>query len=311
VAIHSTALGQAIGGCRLKPYPRWEDGLADALALSAAMSDKCAAAGLPNGGGKTVVVLPAGAEPDAELRRAALLDVGDAIDALGGAYATGPDVGTGPADMDTIAERTRHVFCRPVEHGGSGDSSGHTADGIMAALRALGAGRRYAIVGLGNVGADVARQLHAEGAELVVADVDPAKRAIADELGAAWRSPEEALLAEVDVLVPAALGGILTPAVVPRLRCAAICGPANNQLDDPSTADLLHERGIRWLPDFVVSAGGVIYGTAVEVLGESPAEADRRVAGIGDTVRALLAGGEPTHRAAAALVRSRAGCSSG
>jgi leucine dehydrogenase len=310
VAVHSTALGQAIGGCRLKPYERWEDGLADALRLSAAMSDKCAAAGLPNGGGKTVVVLPPGTELDPERRRAALLDAGDAIEALHGTYATGPDVGTGPADMDTIAGQTRHVFCRPVEHGGSGDSSGHTADGIMAALRALpGNGRRYSIVGLGNVGARVARQLHAAGAELIVADVDGSKRALAEELGAAWRTPDEALCAEVDVLIPAALGGALTAATVPRLRCAAICGPANNQLDAPATAVRLHERGIRWVPDFVASAGGIVYATAVEVLGESEEAADRRVEGIGDTVRQVLAAADRTgttpYDIALALARGR------
>jgi glutamate dehydrogenase/leucine dehydrogenase len=305
LALHSTALGQALGGCRLKHYGRWEDGLADALRLSAAMSDKCAAAGLPNGGGKTVVVLPPG-DPSL-VRRAALLDVGDAIEALRGRYATGPDVGTGPADMDTIAERTRHVFCRPVEHGGSGDSSGHTADGIVAALRALPSGRSFAVVGLGNVGADVARQLRAADphATLVVADVDASKRALATELGAAWMSPDEALRAEVDVLVPAALGGILTPATVPQLRCGAICGPANNQLDAPPTATLLHERGILWVPDFVASAGGVVYATAVEVLGEEAEVAAKRVAAIGDTVRGLLATGRPLHEAAIDLARSR------
>ncbi|MBQ1065252.1 hypothetical protein KBX39_00235 [Micromonospora sp. D75] len=121
VAVHSTALGQAIGGCRVAQYPHWRDGLSDALRLSAAMSDRCALAGLPNGGGKTVVALPPGRALDAAARRAVLHDAGDAI----GAYATGPDVGTGPDDMVTIAERAPHAFCRPVHAGGSGDSSGH------------------------------------------------------------------------------------------------------------------------------------------------------------------------------------------
>ena len=141
VAVHSTALGQAIGGCRLTRYPDWHDGLADALRLSAAMTDKCAIAGLPNGGGKAVVPLPPDTTLDDTERRAVLHDVGDAIAALNGAYATGPDVGTGPEDMATIAERTEHVFCRPVNAGGSGDSSIHTATGVLAALSALCAAR--------------------------------------------------------------------------------------------------------------------------------------------------------------------------
>jgi glutamate dehydrogenase/leucine dehydrogenase len=129
VAVHSTALGQAIGGCRLAHYPGWRDGLTDALRLSSAMSDKCALAGLPNGGGKTVVALQPGRVLDAAARRRLLHDVGDVITAFDGAYATGPDVGTSPDDMVTIAERTQYAFCRPVPAGGSGDSSQHTAVG--------------------------------------------------------------------------------------------------------------------------------------------------------------------------------------
>jgi glutamate dehydrogenase/leucine dehydrogenase len=317
VAVHSTALGQALGGCRIKQYADWRDGLTDALRLSSAMSDKCAAAGLPNGGGKTVVVAPAGRALDASLRRAALLDVGDAIASFGGHYATGPDVGTGPADMDTIAERTEHVFCRPPEHGGSGDSSPHTAQGVLAAARALATalrgapgeggltGLRFAILGLGNVGADVARRLAAEGATLVVADVDESKKVIAGELGATWVDPPEAFRAEVDVLVPAALGGLLTPQTIGQLACAAVCGPANNQLDEAATADLLHERGIVWAPDFVVSAGGVIYATSVEILREPDAVASARVDAIGETMTTLLATGGSLLTAATSLAAAR------
>ncbi|MEU7875076.1 Glu/Leu/Phe/Val dehydrogenase dimerization domain-containing protein, partial [Dactylosporangium sp. NPDC049140] len=143
VAVHSTALGPALGGCRLKEYDTWEHGLADALRLSAAMTAKCAVAGLDHGGGKTVVALPRGAGLD---RTAVLHDVGDVIEELGGAYATGPDVGTGPDDMAVIGARTRHVFCRPDA---SGDSSPATATGVMAALRVLG-GDRFAVIGLGH-----------------------------------------------------------------------------------------------------------------------------------------------------------------
>ena len=306
VAVHSTALGPALGGCRLAHYPDWRDGQADALRLSAAMTVKCAVAGLPNGGGKTVVALPPGLVLSAAARRDVLHDVADTIDSLGGEYATGPDVGTGPDDMAVIGERTPYVFCRPEHAGGSGDSSLPTAIGVLAALRVLG-GRRFAIMGLGRVGTHVARELAAGGAELVVTDVDDSKRALAAELGATWA--DDVLDAEVDVLVPAALGGVFTAASVPRLRCAAIAGPANNQLDVPATAGLLRDRGILWAPDFVVSAGGVIHATAVELRHETEAAATEQVRGIADTLSAVLGAaarrGVTPLRAAEDLARER------
>ncbi|WP_433377070.1 Glu/Leu/Phe/Val dehydrogenase dimerization domain-containing protein [Actinoplanes sp. CA-142083] len=291
VAIHSTARGPAIGGCRMATYPGWQDGLADALRLSAAMTTKCALAGLPHGGGKTVIVTP----PDISeaTRTAALHDAGTTIEELGGAYATGPDVGTGPDDMLIIGERTDHVFCRPVAAGGSGDSSPATAAGTIAALRALCdvrfgspdlSRRSFAVLGLGRVGARVARLLSDAGARLVVSDIDEAKRP--DEME--WIDPDKCLEADVDVLVPAAMGGLLTAQTVPRLRCRAIAGPANNQLDRDGTAELLHDRGVLWAPDAVVSAGGIINATAVELRNETPARAAALVERIGDTLTTLL-----------------------
>ncbi|MGP3933063.1 Glu/Leu/Phe/Val family dehydrogenase [Nonomuraea sp. KM88] len=297
IAVHSTKLGQAVGGCRVWRYADWRDGLADALRLSAAMTAKCAVAGLANGGGKTVVALPADADLDAATRRMVLHDVADAITSLSGTYATGPDVGTTPEDMAVIGERTPYVFCKPERHGGSGGSSEATALGTLAALRAVRrrlhgtaafTGARLAVVGLGSVGMRLARLLAAEGAELVVADIDPARRQESDALGATWVSPEEALTAEVDIVVPAALGGVLTADVVPDLRCAAVAGPANNQLATEHVADLLHRRGIAWVPDHVVSAGGVINTLAVELHHESADEAHKRVEAIEHTVADLL-----------------------
>jgi leucine dehydrogenase len=297
VAVHSTALGQAIGGCRLAHYPHWRDGLTDALRLSAAMSDKCALAGLPHGGGKTVVALPPDTTPNRAARLAVLHDVGDVIAGMDGTYATGPDVGTGPDDMVTIAERTPYAFCRPVDAGGSGNSSEHTAVGVLAALRALCAerfgsadlaARSFAVLGLGRVGGHVLRMLADAGATLVASDIDEGRRAFADVAGAAWVTPKDCLTADVDVLVPAALGGLLTARSVPTLRCAAIAGPANNQLDAPVTADLLHQRDILWAPDIVVSAGGIIYATAVELLHETSAQATTRVHGVADTLAGIL-----------------------
>ncbi|MQY40737.1 Leucine dehydrogenase [Streptomyces sp. RB17] len=297
VAVHSTALGPAAGGLRLWHYPDWRDGLTDALRLSAAMTSKFAVAGLPSGGGKAVVVLPEGMKLDAGRRRDVMRDVADVIDSLGGAYATGPDVGTGPDDMALIGETTPHVFCRPAHLGGSDDSSPHTAQGTLAALRAVSRrlygtasldGRSLAVVGLGRVGADLARLLAAEGAALTVTDIDPDKRSTADELDAVWRSPDEILAANVDILVPAALGSVLTRQTVAELHCRAVVGPANNQLATPDVADLLHHRDIIWVPDYVASAGGVINAISTELHHVSADDAHARVRAIEDTVDDLL-----------------------
>ncbi|MER5293279.1 Glu/Leu/Phe/Val dehydrogenase dimerization domain-containing protein [Streptomyces pharetrae] len=297
VAVHSTALGPAAGGLRLWHYPDWRDGLADALRLSAAMTSKFAVAGLPIGGGKAVVALPEGERLDPGRRLDVLRDVAEVIASLDGAYATGPDVGTGPDDMAVIAESTPHVFCRPERLGGSGDSSPHTARGTLAALRAVArrlygtpslAGRTLAVAGLGRVGGRLARLLAAEGAELTVTDIDAGKRALGEELGAVWRAPEEILAVDADILVPAALGGVLSARSVAGLRCRAVVGPANNQLTGPEVADLLHERGILWVPDYVASAGGVVNAVSVEVHGLGAEQARVRVDAIEGTVDALL-----------------------
>jgi len=297
VAVHSTRPGPAAGGCRLWRYDDWRDGLEDALRLSAAMTRKCAIAGLPNGGGKTVVAIPPGAAGDTASRADVLHDVGDAVEALGGRYAIGPDVGTSPADMVTIGERTAHVCCRPPSHGGSGDSSPHTADGVVAALRAVCAhrfgspsfaGRRVAISGLGSVGGHLARRLAGAGARLSVSDIDPAKKNLAAELGADWAAPGQILTAEADILVPAALGGVLTRDLVPALRCQAVVGPANNQLASPDVAGLLRDNGITWVPDYVASAGGVIHALSRELHGETASAAEARVMAIEGTVAEIL-----------------------
>ncbi|WP_330297576.1 Glu/Leu/Phe/Val dehydrogenase family protein [Streptomyces sp. NBC_00503] len=297
VAIHSTALGPAAGGCRIAHYADPAAPVADALRLAEAMTGKNALAGLEHGGAKAVVALPTADRPAGAERTALLHDIGDAIESLGGRYIAGPDVGSGPADMSVIGERTAHVCCRPVEDGGSGDSSLHTARGTLAALGAVAeeafgspelAGRTFGVIGLGAVGAHVARLLERAGARLVVSDIDPAARRLAEELGATWADPDGALAAEVDVLVPAALGGLLTARTAGLLRCAAVAGPANNQLDEPATADLLAARGVLWAPDTVVSSGGVIHATGVELRRESEERLTERIEGIADTLRQVF-----------------------
>jgi len=277
----------------------------DALRLSRAMTFKAACADLPLGGGKGVIMLGPTDGPLAEERRRAVLrDFGDAVDILAGRYLTAEDVGTSMQDMTVIAESTRHVTGRPVERGGSGDPSLWTALGVESALRvacerAFGSqsleGRSVSVVGLGHVGGDLARRLAAGGARLVVSDVDERKRALADALGATWAEPAQALVAEVDVLAPCALGGILHHDSVGALRCRAICGAANNQLASDDIADVLEARGILWVPDFVANAGGIInIQVELEPEGYSPDRADARVRAIGDTTRTVLAQAEAT-----------------
>jgi len=302
VAVHSTILGQAVGGCRMWSYGDWRAALDDALRLSEAMTLKCALAGLALGGGKSVIALaPGDLKLTAERRRAAMLDLGDAVDAFGGIYGVGEDVGTTAEDMLIARERTRYAYCLPESQGGAGEPSEPTAQGVRLAIgvtleRVFGtaavAGRRIGIIGLGQVGSRLARRLAADGAALVLSDIDASKRRLADELGASWAEPDDALGAEVDLLVPAALGGVLTRESVRTLQCVAIAGPANNQLADDAVADRLHERGVLWAPDFVVNAGGVIYGSAMEMDGCSREQATSRVGAITGTLGTVFAAAE-------------------
>jgi leucine dehydrogenase len=297
VALHSSVLGSALGGARLWTYPHWSDALGDALRLSAAMTLKNAAAGLDAGGGKSVIALPEGTTLDADRRRAAFLDLGDAVESLHGLYRTAEDVGSTTEDMLTVSERTSHVVGLPEAGGGSGEPAGPTSLGVYESLRATlervtgsadVAGRRITISGMGQVGSRLAVRLSSEGALLTVTDVNPAKRDLALQLGAEWIAPGQEHLIAADVFVPAGIGGVLTDEVIDALDAKAVCGPANNPLADHSGADRLARRGILYAPDFVVNAGGVIYldleakhlGTRDEIM--------TRVSAIGDTVRRIF-----------------------
>lgn len=288
VALHSTEAGPAVGGCRMKAYEQVTDAITDVLRLSKAMTLKCAAAGIPHGGAKSVIVVDRPLTP--ELRRQVLLDHADLVNEFDGAYRAGPDVGTGPDDMLVLRELTPHAYCLPEEHGGTGSSSGPTARGVLAALKAASrhvfgtddlTGRKVVISGFGSVGELIARSLKAD---VVVSDVDESRRT--DEFG--WVSPDLAYRTKADVLVPAAVGGVLSPETVAHLDVRLIVGPANNQLTDDSVAGLLEERGIVWVPDHVASAGGVIYTLAREDDGADHETALKRVDGIEATVEKLL-----------------------
>lgn len=296
VAVHSTVRGPSLGGCRMWSYADSRQALRDALRLSRAMTYKSAVADLALGGGKGVIMTIPGVPLSSAQRRAALLDFGDTVESLEGRYITAEDVGTSSRDMRVIAQRTRHVAGLPRRLGGSGDPSPFTALGVESAIRACCErvfsssslrGRTVAVVGLGHVGSRTAKRCARAGASLVLSDIDPRKRQLAEELGAAWCEPERALEADVDVLAPCALGGVLDHDTVPMLRCQVVAGAANNQLADESIAELLAERQILWAPDFVANAGGLI-NIAEEQHGYNPAVARRRVRQISDTLHQIF-----------------------
>ncbi len=270
--------------------------LLDALALSRAMTYKCASVAVPHGGGKCVIAVPPGKPLAGEARDAILADVGDAVEELGGRFRTGTDAGTTVDDFLKMSERTKYLVGLPASAGGSGDSSELTADGVVAALEATAEhvygsselrDRRVNLLGMGKVGAKIADNLAGRGAHLTVADIDPGKRDLAERLGADWSSPDELLELEGDFLAPCALGGVLDEATATKLRCAAVVGAANNQLANPSIGELLQKRGIVWAPDFIANAGGLI-SVASEVDGYSEAEARERTAGIGMAIEEVL-----------------------
>jgi leucine dehydrogenase len=293
VAVHRTIGGRALGGCRMKAYATPDDAVRDVERLARAMTLKAAVSGLPYGGGKGVIALEPGVEIDEGHRLDALRDFAELVESFGGRYVTAQDVGVSARDMAYIARFTPHVGGRPLADFGCGDPSPYTAHGVEVAIRASlpgGSfeGRHVVVVGLGNVGGKLARRLHDAGAELTVSDVDPAKRAIADELSARWVAPADALVVQADVLAPCALGGVLDRATVERLQVPVVAGAANNQLADESIADELQARGILWAPDFVINAGGLI-AVADELDGFDPVRADRAIEAIADTLTEIYA----------------------
>ena len=315
IAVHSTKLGPSLGGIRFWRYASEDDAVRDALRLSEAMTLKAAAAGLDQGGGKAVVLVD---DPDAHRSVELLRALGRAIHELGGRYLAAEDVGATTRDMDIIAEVTPWVTGVDPAAGGSGDPSPVTAVGIAAAMRAALrevdgearlAGRRVAVQGVGHVGAHLAGILTEAGASVVVADTNtPRARDVAAKTGADVLAPDEILEVECDVLSPCALGGVLDDLTVPRLRCRAVCGAANNQLSDDAIDGLLAARGVLYAPDFVANAGGII-NIAEEFTGYSRDRALARVARIEPTMARVFdrarASGVPPGAAAVAMARER------
>jgi leucine dehydrogenase len=290
VCVHSTALGPACGGTRLRVYPAPADGLADAMRLSGAMTWKMAGAGMPRGGGKAVLAVPE--LPAGEPRKRLLRRYGELVASLGGSYRTAGDMNISPADLDVVAETCPWVYGTT---GGGGNSGRGTARGALHAIRAtvehaFGSpeltGRTVLVQGAGSVGAVLARELADAGARVLVSDVDESRAAAS---GYQTVPPERVLETEVDVYSPCAVGGTLNPESIPRLACRAIAGCANNQLAEPEAAEQLHERAILYAPDYIVNAGGIIQLIGLEDEGWDEARLEERFAGIGDTLRTLFA----------------------
>jgi leucine dehydrogenase len=317
VCVHSTVLGPAAGGTRMKVYPTPGDALSDGLRLSSAMTRKNAVAGLPLGGGKAVLAVPV--LPTGEARRSLLLRYADVLESLHGTYWTACDMNTAPADMDVIGERCTSVFGKTEPHGGSGTSAPATADGVFVGIRASAkhafgtddlSGRTVLVQGVGAVGAIVAQLVADAGAGVIVTDVDEVRaKELADEVDAEVVAPDDALETECDVVSPNATGGVLSAQSIPRLRCRIVAGAANNQLDKPEDAELFAEREILYAPDYVVNAGGIIHLASLEMLGETIKQRDARIAAIGDTVAEVfrIADAEniSTERAADRIVQRR------
>ncbi len=311
IAIHSTRLGPAVGGTRFWNYATEEEAIIDALRLSRGMTYKCAAAGMPLGGGKSIVIGDYKTRDREKLFRAH----GRFVERLGGRYITAEDVGTGPSDMELIALETRYVGGLP---GKGGDPSPWTGLGAFRAMQAAAKQRwgsddlrdkRVAIQGCGNVGSNLAKELHAAGARLIVSDVDAGKVKLAvDAFDATAASPDEIYSVETDVFAPCALGGIINDQTIPQLKSEIVCGGANNQLLEERHGDALEARGILYAPDYVANAGGVLSGGA-DLFGWSQERVRAEVLAIYDTLLSIFeiakAEGIPTYKAADRLAERR------
>jgi leucine dehydrogenase len=289
VVLHSLRRGPAFGGIRRRNYRDEDAAQRDAMRLARAMSLKCALAGLPAGGGKTVVM----DGPDLD-RPKAYAFLGELIADLGGSYVCGPDVGTGVAELERVRAKTEWV--NPIDN----DAGASTAQGVLAGLRGVlrvldgdesFGGRRYAVQGLGSVGLALAQALRDTGSTVVAHDPNPLAREKAHALGVTILDAAELMDTECDVFMPCALGGFLDDNVVLNLRCRAICGSANNQLQNSRAGAALAQRGILYAPDFCVNAGAVIEGVITLSEGQSPQsreQVDMTIAKIADTTETVL-----------------------
>ncbi|WP_309606741.1 Glu/Leu/Phe/Val dehydrogenase dimerization domain-containing protein [Phenylobacterium sp.] len=319
IAVHSTARGPAAGGCRMWPYASAEAALEDALRLSRAMSYKNAMADLALGGGKAVILGDSRTGKTPALFEA----FGRAIEDVAGKYWTAEDVGVSPADLMHARTQTRYVAGLTGHAAASGDPSPVTAEGVFRGItlgvrRALNrdlAGVTVAIQGVGHVGAYLADKLHAAGAKLILTDVnDDALREVARRTGARTVAPAAIFDVEAEVFAPCALGGAVNAETLPRLSAKVIAGGANNQLSDPEIGRAVHDRGLLYLPDYVINGGGII-NVAGEIRaierGEAfdPAWVEMKLARLMQTLEEVLERSasefRPTHEVAGEMASAR------
>lgn len=313
VAIHSTKLGPAVGGTRLWHYESDEAAVKDLLRLARGMTYKNALAGIPFGGGKSIIVRNERTIDREQMFRAH----GRFVETFGGRYITAEDVGTSPADMEFVRLETNHVAGLL---GKSGDPSPVTARGVFRALLAAAryrwnsetlSGKTVALQGCGNVGYHLAANLHKAGARLIVSDVDAAKiERVVKEFGALVAASDEIYASDADIFAPCALGGIINDDTIPKLKAEIVVGGANNQLLEPRHGDELMRLGILYVPDYAANAGGMINGCR-ELLGWEAPRSAAKVDEIYDTVldilRTAAAEGIPTYEAADRLAELRFG----
>lgn len=314
VAVHDSRLGPALGGCRFLPYDSDEDAVIDALRLARGMTYKAALAGLAHGGGKSVLI-----RPKQHFDRVALFRAfGRFVEDLGGHYITAEDSGTGLEDMEVIRTVTKHVTGIGPQHGGSGDPSPFTALGVRRGIEAcvkIQLGRdslekvHVAVQGVGHVGYYLCKELHAIGAKISVADVDPLKAERAQrEFGATIVPLDKIFDIECDVIAPCALGSALNDQTIPRLKTKIVAGAANNQLAEPRHGDDLHQRGILYAPDYAINAGGLV-NVAQEVLGYDATKSRAKTMEIYDTIYEIADRSKktltPTYRIADMMVEEK------
>jgi leucine dehydrogenase len=312
VVIHSTALGPAVGGTRYWSYKTEDEAMTDGLRLARGMTYKNALAGLPFGGGKSIVIHAGEAADREQLFRAH----GRLVNSFGGMYITAEDVGTSPSDMEYILKETSYVGGL---QGRSGDPSPHTARGVFRAMQAAAkhkwgsddlSGKTVALQGCGHVGYFLTGELARVGVKLIVTDVDSTKvKRVVDEYGARAVAPDEIYAVAADVFAPCALGGVVNDQTVPQLKAQLIVGGANNQLLEPRHGDLLQQRGILYAPDYAANAGGVINGCCREMLGWDVPKTLTKTDAIYDTLLKIFAMADrekiPTYQAADRLAEER------
>jgi len=296
IAVHSTVLGPGLGGCRMVHYDNIDDAMKDVLRLSEGMTYKNSLAGLDLGGGKSVIIHDRNFE---EGRTEFFKKFAECVASMQGKYITAEDMGTRVSDIDIISDICPYVAGRNIEQGGGGDPSPHTAEGVFQGIRAvLGfaygsesfEGKKVCVQGVGNVGFTLASKLVAAGAKVIIADNRPEQLERASkELGAEVVDLDKVYDVECDVFAPCAIGAIINSETIPRLNCKIVGGAANNQLREEYDEKLLAERGIVYLPDFAVNAGGVIMCASEWREGGFDSKwVEGKVAAIYDTIGSIL-----------------------